>query len=945
MKYFLFWLKMFSLLLFIPAVAVAQLKEEYKMFSPYKDFITVTPLSKTPQKYFIAKLNKDELSTNKKNNRFAVVRQIDDSIFILKDLHSSQGILPFPHLAANNYWKFSPTLLNEIVSGKNNLHEVFLVTVDDAKRFSQFAIENGVAVSATTAANTFTAKIYSPDQFEQLISCDVVNFISVYNTHPRPEIIINNLDLSTNKINLLHSKFPALSGDGLVVSIKENKLDTADIDFKGRYISNPLASPVIDPHATIMATIAAGAGNSYYLGKGVAYSAGITSSSFDNLLPDPNANYLQYGITVQNHSYGVNIENFYGADAAAYDAAALANDKLLFVFSAGNSGNVTTTTGRYAGISKTANLTGSFKMAKNIVTVGAVDSFNNVVDFSSRGPAYDGRIKPEMVAYGLDGSSGAAALVSGTSILLQQAYKIANGTLPPSSLVKAALINSCDDVASPGIDFKSGFGSLNAFRAAQTIVSQQFFLGAVGNGATQNISLPVPANIKRLKCTLVWNDLPASANAFTALKNDLDLRITTSTSQVFLPYVLNSFPNIDSLNLLPVRKRDSLNTIEQITIDDPAAGTYNISVSGFSVQGATQSFSITYQYDTANTFMWQFPSAADNIFPAKANILRWSTTITNPTASLDYSFNNGISWLPISSNVNVSTGYTTWLAPDTNTTALLRMNIGSAQFISDTFTISAKPELRVGFNCTDSVLLYWNKNKAVTKYQLYGLGAKFLEPITVITDTQFVFKKTNFPYTIFAVAALFGSKPGVKSFALNYNSNSIGCYVNNLTADIVNNKGFLQLSMGTTYLVQRIVFQKLVAGNFIALAEIGNINGINFSATDGNLQTGLNKYRVAIFLTDGRIIYSNIAQLFYQGNKNVIVYPNPVKAGSSITLNFRLLNNQVITLTDVAGRIVYKDIASSTIFSLFARYGQGLYLLKVTDRETSNVEVHKIIIN
>jgi hypothetical protein len=41
-------------------------------------------------------------------------------------------------------------------------------------------------------------------------------------------------------------------------------------------------------------------------------------------------------------------------------------------------------------------------------------------DSKFKGPAFDGRIKPEMVAFGIDGSSGAAALVSGVAILLQQ---------------------------------------------------------------------------------------------------------------------------------------------------------------------------------------------------------------------------------------------------------------------------------------------------------------------------------------------------------------------------------------------------------------------------------------------------------------------------------------------------------------------------------------------
>jgi len=929
-------------------VSFAQQRDVDNIFLPYSDFTfgtAVLPKLTGANKFFIARLRKEDLAANKKSGRFTVLRQLNDTVFILKVIDSAQNLFTFPLLAANNNWKLSPALMKELSENKQNLPAVFLVTVDDNESFLKWTAANNIASAKTSALNTYTVKINTIKDLNALITISAINYIGRYNTQPRQELQINSLDLSTNKINLLHSKLPSLSGNGLTISLKENKPDTTDIDFTGRYISNPLASSVTDPHATIMATMTAGAGNSWYLGRGVADGAGITSSSFSNLLPDPAANYQQYNISVQNHSYGVGIENFYGADAAAYDAAALANDKLLFVFSAGNSGTTTTTIGRYAGILKVANLTGSFKMAKNIITVGAIDSFYNVADLSSKGPGYDGRIKPEMVAYGQDGSSGAAALVSGTAIILQEAYKNKNtGTLPPSSLIKAVLLNSCDDVASPGIDFKSGFGSLNAYRAAQEINIQQYFTGSVSNGSAQYFTIPIPPNIKKLKITLVWNDLPAAANAFTALKNDLDIRVTSPTSQVFLPWVLNSFPHIDSLNLLPVRKRDSLNNIEQVTIDDPAAGNYTISVSGFTVQGAAQPFSIAYQFDTANTFSWHFPAAADNIFPATSNLLRWSTTFANTSSSIDYSVDKGITWLPISTDINLSAGYAKWVAPDTNTTALLRMNIGVTHFVSDTFTISARPNIHVGFNCPDSVLLYWNNNNGITKYQLYGLGSKYLEPIITVSDTQYIFKKTSLPYTSFAVSALFAGKPGVKSYTVNYNTQGTACYVNNLTADLKNNNGFIQLSLGTTYLVKKIIFQKLSGSNFITLSEVNIINGTGYYATDVNLHTGYNTYRAAVYLADGKIIYSRIEQLFYQGNNDVIIFPNPVVAGSMLHLNFRLLNNQVITLTDAAGRMVYKGKASGTAFAFPARFGTGLYLLKVFDPETNAVFVHKIII-
>jgi hypothetical protein len=128
---------------------------------------------------------------------------------------------------------------------------------------------------------------------------------------PKEETQVNNLDLSANSINVVHHRFPQWNGDGLTISIKENKPDTTDIDFAGRYLTTTLSSPVTSDHATNMATMIAGGGNSWYLGKGAAWGAIISSSDYSRLLPDPTPELKQYNISVQNHSYGVDIENFY----------------------------------------------------------------------------------------------------------------------------------------------------------------------------------------------------------------------------------------------------------------------------------------------------------------------------------------------------------------------------------------------------------------------------------------------------------------------------------------------------------------------------------------------------------------------------------------------------------------------------------------------------------
>jgi hypothetical protein len=47
---------------------------------------------------------------------------------------------------------------------------------------------------------------------------------------------------------------------------------------------------------------------------------------------------------------------------------------------------------------------------------------------------------------------------------------------------------------------------------------------------------------------------------------------------------------------------DNLNNIEQITFDNPAAGTYKIIVTGTTVPLNTQEFSVVYDYVVQNYF-------------------------------------------------------------------------------------------------------------------------------------------------------------------------------------------------------------------------------------------------------------------------------------------------------------------------------------------------------
>jgi hypothetical protein len=176
-------------------------------------------------------------------------------------------------------------------------------------------------------------------------------------------------------------------------------------------------------------------------------------------------------------------------------------------------------------------------------------------------------------------------------------------------LIKAILINSADDVGNAEVDYKNGFGSLNANNALKILQVNRFFAGSVSNSSSQSFTITLPAGIKKLKATLVWNDPPAAPNATKALINDLDLDLKEiSSGQIWQPWVLNPFPHVDSLSQAAKRKRDTLNNVEQITIDNPFAGNYQLRVTGLCHYGST-SFHIAWQLDSVDKFEWQFPMA------------------------------------------------------------------------------------------------------------------------------------------------------------------------------------------------------------------------------------------------------------------------------------------------------------------------------------------------
>jgi hypothetical protein len=858
---------------------------------------------------------------------------------------SAEGFGQLP--VEKNQEKYSPGLITILAKSPANTEKSLMVMTSDPKPFldSLMALKEIKVLSLYEPVNTFI--IYTPLKYvSRIASWDPVLFIDQTRS-AKPELFTGTIENQTNLVNRMQADFPVYNGDNITIGIKENTFDTTDIDFKGRVLINPAATTGGNSHASIMGTIAAGGGNTWYATKAAAWGSKIVSSSFSSLLPDANNFFQQYGVTVQNHSYGTAIENYYGPEAVAYDQQVAGNPTLLHIFSSGNSGQSASTSGTYNGINGFANLTGQFKMAKNIITVGATDSFYVTPSLSSKGPAYDGRVKPELVAQGEDGSSGAAAIVSGIAASLQHAFKINNGgNLPSVALIKAILINSANDAGPAKVDFQSGFGSVNGFRAMQTLVIGNYISGTVLPAQELTYNLIVPANTRELKITIAWIDPPATVNAPKALVNDIDLELFYPlTSQTLQPWVLSNFPHRDSLLLPAVRKRDGLNTVEQITVDNPSGGSYVIKVKGFAIATASQSFQIAWQFSAANNFEWNFPRQYDPVLAGEQNVLRWKSTLAATTGSLQYSTDNGNSWQIISAVANLATGFYKWTAPNVYSNTLIKIIAAGNDYTTDTVVISKPLTLSTGFNCPDSFMLQWPRVLVASQYNLYKLGSKYMEALQTLADTSIVLQKNSNSPLHYAVAPVIGGREGVKSFGTNYTTQGVQCYFKSWYADKINNTGRLNLELGSLYNINKITIQKIIGKDTAALQTVNFPNSLFYTFTDPGLITGLTQYRACLKTVNGAEICSDIASLLFAEENRLFVYPNPVRQTEFFTIIFNDKQSGELQLIDVNGRVLQRfAIENGGAIQLDAvRLPAGLYMLRLAGNK-GKVRTGKVVV-
>jgi subtilisin-like proprotein convertase family protein len=260
-------------------------------------------------------------------------------------------------------------------------------------------------------------------------------------------------------------------------------------------------------------------------------------------------------------------------------------------------------------------------LAKNIITIGAVtDAVSGgsrlpdatlMSSFSCWGPTDDGRIKPDLVATGVDvessvassdtsyatyqGTSMATPSAAGSAALLVELYRseFSMGYMP-SSLMKALLIHAADDLGITGPDYKNGWGLINVYRAADLLLAHKaspsspkiFEESLVSDSQTFTHEFDWDGS-SPIRATLCWNDPPGVIRSqhdsrAPTLVHNLDLTVTAPNGQVFQPYVMPFVGNwtAGSMALAAINGKNNVDNVEQVYLSAPSqAGRYSVTVS------------------------------------------------------------------------------------------------------------------------------------------------------------------------------------------------------------------------------------------------------------------------------------------------------------------------------------------------------------------------------
>ncbi|MGA1795435.1 MAG: S8 family serine peptidase, partial [bacterium] len=425
-----------------------------------------------------------------------------------------------------------------------------------------------------------------------------------------------------------------LDGSGITVLVYDaGTARSSHVDFQGRLAVRDLSG--MADHATHVCGTIGGAGVANPTYTGIAPGVLMESYGFQYdgtgifLYSNPGdieSDYTEaintYGADISNNSIGTNtepngfdcdIQGDYGVTSALIDAIVRGSLGTPFriIWANGNErqGSRCDVEG-YGDYYSTAPPAG----AKNHITVGALNSNDDSMTyFSSWGPVDDGRIKPDISAPGcqIDGDRGvtscssgsdnaytvmcgtsmASPTVCGLSSLLLQDFRARFPDKPDfrNSTLKILLAHNAVDLGNLGPDYRFGYGSVRIQKTIDFMRTGNFLEDQVDQDGVFSVVVLVSPGDSALKVTMAWDDVPGTPNVTAALVNDLDLRVFSPSSIRHYPWTLDQY-NPDSPAVRT--QADHVNNIEQVYVENPESGVWQIEVHGHDVPQGPQPFSL-----------------------------------------------------------------------------------------------------------------------------------------------------------------------------------------------------------------------------------------------------------------------------------------------------------------------------------------------------------------
>jgi PKD repeat protein len=575
-------------------------------------------------------------------------------------------------------------------------------------------------------------------------------FVSGLEPIAKPPTADDEKGRSLHRSNAINSYSPMgrhYDGTGVSVALADDGPVGPHIDYQGR-IDQSNTTSNNGNHGDMTTGILMGGGNLDPTKRGMGTGAFIyiyDIGPYSHILNSPITNQT-LGVMVTSTSYSQGC-NDYTTDTQTGDQILNQNPTLLHVFSAGNNGPGDCNYGAGGGW---GNITGGYKQGKNVIACGNLSYLDVLESSSSRGPAEDGRIKPDICANGVGqmstdgpnlyqvggGTSAASPGIAGIVTQLHQAFRELNsGQNAEGALIKACLLNTAEDLGNPGPDFQFGWGRVNALRAVTTMEDNRYLSDIASQGSNNVHLVTVPAGTKQVRIMCYWNDVEGDPIAVKALVNDLNMTVTDPAATLFNPWVLNSTPSVAALTSNAVRAVDDLNNMEQVTIDNPQAGVYTINVNGFLVPQGPQKYYIVYEFlnDAVNV---TYPIGAEGFVPGETETVRWDAYENTLPFTLEYSTDLGNSWTTVTSAIPAAQRYFNWTVPNTVTSeAMVRITRGTVSAQNpEPFTIIGLPSnVQVTWACPDSIRLTWNAVPNAAGYEVSMLGNMYMDSVAFST--------------------------------------------------------------------------------------------------------------------------------------------------------------------------------------------------------------------